>query len=37
VDKFSQGRERIKKIIERLVEKLAKELKKSEEYPNKYK
>jgi len=37
MDKFSQGRERIKKVIERLVEKLAKELKRSKEDPNKYK
>ncbi|MGB9675995.1 MAG: hypothetical protein ACPL0C_02250 [Candidatus Bathyarchaeales archaeon] len=37
MDKFSKGRERIKKVIEKLVEKLAKELKRNKEDPNKYK
>lgn len=37
MDKFSQGRERIKKVIEKLAEKLSKELKRRKEDPNKYK
>ena len=37
VDKFSKGRERIKKVVEELVKKLAKELKRNEEDPHKYK
>lgn len=36
-DKFSKGRERIEKVIERLIEKLAKEIKSRGEDPSKYK